>query len=60
VIWPKVEYRNTGGTVPHTDSQTPPAQEHNPVIWPKVPNKAAEENSAHEFPKQSFTWRVGS
>jgi len=56
VIWPKVEYRNTGGAALHTDSQPPSAQEHNPVIWPKVPNKAAEENSAHEFPKQSFTW----
>jgi hypothetical protein len=56
VVWPKVEYRNTGGTVPHTDSQTPPAPEHNPVIWPKVPNKAAEENTTPEFHKQSFTW----
>ena len=56
VIWPKVENRNTGGIAPHTDSQTPPAHENNPVIWPKVSNKVAEENTAHEFPKQSFTW----
>jgi hypothetical protein len=56
VIWPKVENRNTGGSALHTDSQTPPAHENNPVIWPKVSNKVAEENTAHEFPKQSFTW----
>jgi hypothetical protein len=56
VIWPKMENRNTGSAAPHTDSETPPAHEHNPVIWPKVPNKVAEENTAHEFPKQSFTW----
>ena len=56
VVWPKVEYRNTGGAAPHTEAQPPAAQEHNPVIWPKVPNKAAEENPAPEFHKQSFTW----
>ena len=56
VIWPKVENRNTGSAAPHIDSQTPPAHEHNPVIWPKVPNKVVEENTAPEFPKQSFTW----
>ena len=56
VIWPKVENRNTGSAAPHTDSQTPPAHEHNPVIWPQVPNKVVGENTAPEFPKQSFTW----
>ena len=56
VIWPKVENRNTGSAAPHTDSQTPPAHEHNPVIWPQVPNKMVGENTAPEFPKQSFTW----
>jgi hypothetical protein len=56
VIWPKVENRNTGSAAAHTDSQTPLAQENNPVIWPKVSNKVVEENTANEFPKQSFTW----
>jgi hypothetical protein len=56
VIWPKVENRNTGSEAPHIDSQTPPVHEDNPVIWPKVPNKVVEETTAHEFPKQSFTW----
>src|SRR5208283_4342273 len=56
VIWPKVENRNTGSAAPHIDSQTPPAHEDNPVIWPRVSNKVVEENTAPEFPKQSFTW----
>jgi hypothetical protein len=56
VIWPKVENRNTGSVAAPTDSQTPPAYEDNPVIWPKVANKVVEENTATEFPKQSFTW----
>jgi hypothetical protein len=56
VIWPKVENRNTGSAAPHIDSQTPPAHQDNPVIWTRVPNKVAEENTTHEFPKQSFTW----
>jgi hypothetical protein len=56
VIWPKVANRNTGRAAAYTDSQTPPAHEDNPVIWPKVSNKVVEENTAPEFPKQSFTW----
>ena len=56
VIWPKVESSNTGNGAPHIDSQTPPAHEDNPVIWPMVSNKVVEDNTAPEFPKQSFTW----
>ena len=56
IIWPQVENRNTGSAAPHTDSQTTPAHEDNPVIWPRVSNKVVEENTAPEFPKQSFTW----
>ena len=55
-VWPKVENRNTGSAALHTGSQTPPAHGDNPVIWPKVSNKVVEENTAPEFPKQSFTW----
>ena len=45
----------SGGVIAHPTPQAP--QEHaEAVIWPKVPNKVAEENTAHEFPKQSFTW----
>ncbi len=56
VEWSKVENRNTGSAAPHIDCQTPSAHEHNPVIWPQVPNKVGEENTAPAFPKQSFTW----
>jgi len=51
-----VENRNTDGAAPHIDSQPPPVHGDNPVIWPKVSNRVVEENTAHEFPKQSFTW----
>jgi hypothetical protein len=47
---------NAGSTAPHADAQTPPVHADNPVVWPKVSGKAAEDNTAHEYPKQSFSW----
>jgi hypothetical protein len=56
VVWPKVANMYTGSSAVHTDPPTPPAPADNPVGWPKVSNKVAEDNTAQAFPKQSFAW----
>jgi hypothetical protein len=45
-----------GDVTSQTASQVPLAHENNPIVWPKVSNKAADENKQPEFPKQPFVW----
>jgi len=43
-------------TTPQTTPQVPELKAANPVAWPKITNKMAEENKQPELPKRSFFW----